>query len=57
MTLVLILAHVSNRTPAEIVEQYNEKNSSWSAIADSLGIEPAAAGKLILQYPARQLRE
>ena len=57
MTLVLILAHVGNCTPSELVEQYNEKNRSWSAIAAGLGIKPAAAGKLILQYPARQLPE
>jgi hypothetical protein len=57
MTLVLILAHVGNRTPAELIEQYNEKNRSWSAIAAGLGIKPAAAGKLILQYPTKRLPE
>ena len=57
MTLVLILAHVGNQKPATLVEQHNKEGRSWSAIADSLGIEPAVAGKLILQYPARQLPE
>jgi hypothetical protein len=57
MTLVLILAHVGNQKPAVLVEQYHTEGRSWSAIAAGLGIKPAAAGKLILQYPARQLPE
>ena len=57
MTLVLILAHVGNRKPVVLVEQHDKENRSWSAIAAGLGIEPAVAGKLILQYPAKQLFE
>jgi len=57
MTLVLILAHVENQKPAMLVDQHDKENRSWSAIAAGFGIEPAAAGKLILQYPAKQLPE
>jgi len=57
ITLVLILAHVENQKPAMLVDQHDKENRSWSAIATGFGIEPAAAGKLILQYPAKQLPE
>ncbi len=57
MTLVLILAHVGNQKPTVLVEQHDKENRSWSAIAAGFGIEPAAAGKLILQYPSKQLPE
>ena len=34
-----------------------EVNELKDILKDQYGIEPAAAGKLILQYPARQLCE
>jgi hypothetical protein len=57
MTLVLILAHTRDQKPSVLVKQHNKDGRSWSEIADRMGIEPAVAGKLILQYPARQLPE
>lgn len=55
MALVLILAHAGNQQPEVLVSLHNREGRSWSAIAHDLGIEPAAAGKLILQYPDRRL--
>jgi hypothetical protein len=55
MALVFILAHFKDQKPETFVEQYKKQGSSWSQIAFSLGIEPAAAGKLILAYPAKQI--
>ena len=55
MALVFILAHFKNQKPETFVEQYKKQGSSWSQIAFSLGIEPAAAGKLILAYPVKQI--
>jgi hypothetical protein len=57
MALVFVLAHASDRQPQELVGQHNREGKSWSRIADSLGIEPAAAGKLVLHYPAKQINE
>ena len=55
MTLVFILAHFKNQKPEIFVGQYKKQGSSWSQIAFNLGIEPAAAGKLIMAYPAKQI--
>jgi hypothetical protein len=55
MALVFILAHFKDKKPEIFVEQYKKQGSSWSQIAFNLGIEPAAAGKLILAYPAKQI--
>ena len=55
MALVFILAHFKNQKPEIYVEQYKKQGSSWSQIAFNLGVEPAAAGKLILAYPAKQI--
>jgi hypothetical protein len=57
MALVLILAHAGNRQPEALVLLHNKEGKSWSTIAHDLGIEPAAAGKLILQYPDRKIPE
>lgn len=57
MTLVLILAHARDQNPAALVRQYTNQGKSWSEIAYNLGIEPAVAGKLILEYPTRLLPE
>jgi hypothetical protein len=55
MALVFILAHFKNQKPEIFVGQYKKQGSSWSQIAFNLGIEPAAAGKLIMAYPAKQI--
>ena len=55
MALVFILAHFKDQKAETFVEQYKKQGSSWSQIAFNLGIEPAAAGKLILAYPAKQI--
>jgi len=57
MPLLLVLAYASNREPAALARQHEEKGMSWSGIAYSLGIEPGRAGELILHYPARELPE
>ena len=54
INLLFILAHGSGRGLRQIAAMYTREGKSWSEIADSLGIEPAAAGRLILQYPAGQ---
>lgn len=54
INLLFILTHAGRRELREIAAMYTEEGRSWSEIADSLGIEPATAGRLILQYPARQ---
>ena len=55
MALLFILAHRSEIQPEALMEQYKKQGRSWSEIAYSLGVEPEAAGKLILAYPARQI--
>jgi len=57
ITLVLLLNHVSEIQPGALVEQYKNKGRSWSEIAYNLGMEPKAAGKLILAYPAKIIPE
>lgn len=57
ITLTLLLNHVSEIQPEALVEQYKDKGRSWSEIAYSLGVEPKAAGKLILVYPAKKTPE
>jgi hypothetical protein len=57
MALIFVLAHARDLQPQELVTQHNREGKSWSGIAAGLGIEPAAAGKLILSYPARQVPE
>lgn len=57
IALVFILAHISGQQPEALVAQHNKEGKSWSAIADRLGVEPAAAGKLILRYPAGRMPE
>ena len=55
IALLFILAHTSEIQPVALMEQYIKKGRSWSEIANSLGIEPEAAGKLLLAYPAKQI--
>jgi len=57
ITLTLLLNHVNEIQPEALVEQYKDKGKSWSEIAYSLGVEPKAAGKLILAYPAKKIPE
>lgn len=52
LALVFILAHAKGKQPDTLVAHYQKEGKSWSEIADSLGVDPAAAGKLILDYPA-----
>ena len=57
ISLLFILSHVSGREPATLLKQRRQQNESWSEIAHNLGVEPAAAGKLVLAYPAKQITE
>ncbi len=57
MSLVFILAHFSQLKPAALIVQYKEQGKSWSEIAQSLGVDPVAAGKLIMNYPNKQIKE
>ena len=57
IVLLLILAHASDQKPETLVARHGKEGKSWSEIADSLGVQAAAAGKLILQYPAKQITE
>jgi cyanate lyase len=42
--------------PSEkLVEQYKKLGRSWSEIAHNIGLEPKAAGRLILEYPATNI--
>ena len=57
MALLFILVHVGGQKPQVLVEQYLKLGRSWSEIAYNLGLEPNAAGKLILAYPAKKITE
>lgn len=57
MTLLFILAHLSEIHPEALMAQYRVNGRSWSEIAYNLGVEPQAAGKLILAYPDRTISE
>ncbi|MFH1020967.1 MAG: hypothetical protein V1782_10230 [Pseudomonadota bacterium] len=52
MALLLILDHAGKLPPHEGARQHAQEGKSWSEIAHQLGIEPADAGKLIMDYPA-----
>lgn len=54
LALILILAHRKSLPPETIAARYQKEGKSWGEIADSLGIAPAAAGKFILDYPAKK---
>lgn len=54
--LILVLAHYKNENPETFVDQYKKQGSSWSEIAFNQGLEPSAAGKLVLAYPSRHLQ-
>lgn len=57
MALLFVLVHARDQKPELLLEQYSKQGKSWSEIANNLGVEPTAAGKLILAYPAKQLTE
>lgn len=57
MALLLILAHACDQKPETLIARHSKEGKSWSEIADSLGVQPAAAGNLILHYPAKQISE
>jgi hypothetical protein len=52
ITLVFILAHARGQKPEILVDRHERQGMSWSEIANVLGLEPAAAGELILTYQA-----
>ena len=55
MALLFILVHAGGLKPETLVKQYKKQGRSWSEIAYNLGLEPDAAGKLILAYPAMKI--
>jgi len=55
ITLSLILSHVSEIQPDALIQQYIKQGRSWSEIAYNLGVEPKAAGRLILAYPTKSI--
>lgn len=55
--LVLVLAHYIKAKPENFVNQYKKQGSSWSEIAFNLGLEPAAAGKLVLAFPDKSFSD
>ena len=57
LALVFILAHFSEKKPEALFALHSKNGISWSEIAHNLGVEPAAAGKLILAYPAKQINQ
>lgn len=50
ITLLLILDQVKKLSPFEGAKQHSQEGKSWSEIAHQFGIEPAEAGKLIIDY-------
>lgn len=57
MNLIFILAYAGEQKPEVLVEQYKKQGKSWSEIAGNLGVEPVAAGELVLAHPSRQISE
>ena len=57
MALLFVLVHYGGQKPEVLVKQYKKQGRSWSEIAYNLGLEPDAAGKLILAYPAMKIAE
>ena len=55
--LILVLSYYKDEKAETFVDQYKNQGRSWSEIAFNLGLEPSAAGKLVLAYPARQVSE
>ncbi|MBU0729804.1 MAG: hypothetical protein KKE17_12025 [Proteobacteria bacterium] len=55
LALVFILAHAGEQNPETLVSQFKKDGKSWSAIAKGIGINPQAAGELILQFPDKKL--
>ena len=55
--LILVLSYYKDEKAENFVAQYKNQGRSWSEIAFNLGLEPSAAGKLVLAYPARQVSE
>jgi len=53
ITLALLLAHTAKQQPQHLVDLHKKAGQSWSEIAHGLGLEPAAVGKLILDYKHR----
>lgn len=55
MTLLFLLAHISGKSPEALAAGKKQNGRSWSETAFALGVTPADAGKLILQYPDKTL--
>lgn len=53
MALAFLLAHQNGSEPGSIVEQFQKEGRSWSEIAAGLNLDPAEAGRLMLNFPAR----
>ncbi|OGR00289.1 MAG: hypothetical protein A2505_09685 [Deltaproteobacteria bacterium RIFOXYD12_FULL_55_16] len=51
LALLLILEHAKKLPPHEGARQHAQEGKSWSEIAHQLGLEPAEAGKLMIDYP------
>jgi len=57
ITLIYILVHAGGQKTEALVEKHERQGMSWGEIANGLGLEPAAAGELILAYPTGQISE
>jgi len=55
--LILILSYYKDEKAENFVDQYKNQGRSWSEIAFNMGIEPSAAGKLVLAFPDKRLPE
>lgn len=52
ITLLLILEQTKKLSPLDGVRQHSKEGKSWSEITHQLGVEPADAGELIIDYQA-----
>jgi len=55
MALLILLAHISGKSPEVLAADKKQNSKSWSETAFALGVAPEDAGKLILQYPDKTL--
>ena len=57
MALLLIMDKAGKLPPLDGARQHAKEGKSWSEIAHQIGIEPAEAGKLIIDYPNIKLKK
>jgi len=57
INLVFILGHSGDQKPEVLADKHEKQGMSWGEIANVLGLEPAAAGDLILTYPGGRKAE